>query len=180
MIRIYKVLLSTFLLGMFCLFPGALFGAPKDFQSLLQERRVNLWVEGEALGDLMIGSRGQMEFIYVDKPLIDRARKEGWGTVPDWFRKECQHFGSPELKGKNLFVVRYKALLPWDFSPEELRFGEYSVTWKDVLTNRAFFLYGEIPSGARGDFAVGVPKGTSKSLAIAYGEYEVSFAFPGR
>jgi len=180
MIKIYKAFVGTVLLGIFCFFPWSVSAAPKDFKGLLAERRVNLWVEGEALGDLMIGSRGQMEFIYVDKPLIDRARKEGWGSVPDWFRKECQYFGSPELKGKDLFVVRYKALLPWDFSPEELRFGEYSVTWKDVLTNKAFFLYGEVPSGAHGDFAVGISKGGSKNIPIAYGDYETTFTFPGR
>lgn len=175
-----KTFIGAVLLGILCLLPWNASGAPKDFQSLLRERRVNLWVEGEALGDLMIGSRGQMEFIYVDKPLIDRARKEGWGSVPDWFRKECQYFGSPELKGKDLFVVRYKALLPWDFSPEHIRVGEHEVTWKDVLTNKAFFLWGEIPSGAQGNVAVGVPKNSGKVTEVAYGEYAVPFTFPGR
>ena len=180
MIRIYKALLGTVLLGMLSFSPRTLFGAPKNFQSLLQERRVNLWVEGEALGDLMIGSRGQMEFIYVDKPLIDRARKEGWGTVPDWFRKECQHFGSPELKAKDLFVVRYKALLPWDFSPEELRFGGVSRDLEGCShPTRPSFSSARSPREPGGRFAVGIPKRASKSLIIAYGIMTFPLHFRG-
>ncbi|HOO63480.1 MAG TPA: hypothetical protein PK364_06125 [Synergistaceae bacterium] len=175
-----KILFAILFLGCFCFLPWSAQGKPKNFEELLEERQAHLWVEGQALGDLIIGSRGQVEFIYVDKPLIDRARKEGWGSVPDWFRKECQYFGSPELKGRDLFVVRYKSLLPWNFSPEEIRVGDYRISWKDVLTNKAFFPWGELPSEVQGVFAFGVPRISGKITEIAYGEYMVSFTVPGR
>ena len=175
-----NIFFALILLGLFCFLSGVVQAKPKNFQTLLEKRRVSLWVEGQALGDLMIGSRGQMEFIYVDKTLIDRARKEGWIEAPEWFRKECQYFGSPELKKKDLFVVRYKSLLPWSFSPEEIRVGEYRVAWEDVLTNKAFFPWGDLPSEVQGFFAFGVPRVPGGTTEIAYGEYGVPFIIPGR
>ena len=40
-----------------------------DMDKLLNERQIDCWVEGEAFGDLILGARGSIQFIYLSVKL---------------------------------------------------------------------------------------------------------------
>jgi hypothetical protein len=123
----------------------------------VEERSANVWVEGQDLGGMIVGARGQMPFVYVDN-VLSRA-SGGESEAPDWLKWHVQHFLSNAAKGKNLFICRYRALIPWTFEPEQIFVGTYAVQWKYILTRKDFFPHGEIPSDTVGVFAFVVLSG---------------------
>jgi hypothetical protein len=152
-----------------------------DFQSLLDSRSARLWLEGEKLGGMVIGARARLDFIYIDKRMASAI--SGEPQVPDWLAWHAQHFGSPETKGKALFVLRFETRKPWDFRVEDLAVGAYHPGEKDLLTRSEFVPDGPLPGGTTGTLAFVVPRkalGKGKSLSVGYGEDRVAFPVPGR
>ena len=68
---------------------GRAFAAPSDnapdVSELLDARQADVWVEGERLGDLVIGARGAIQMIYVDEQLSRAitadSRLQDWSTI---------------------------------------------------------------------------------------------------
>ena len=160
---------------------GGAWARELSLEELLRPRTAVVWVEGQRLGELMVGARAQLEFLLVDHPLVEAIYAEN-SSAPDWLRLHAQYAASDALKGKTLLIVRYKSLIPWTFHPEELSVGEYRISQKDILTRKEFVPTGDLPSGMRGDFAVAVP-GVSKNIpevTVAYGEWHATLKIPGR
>jgi hypothetical protein len=150
-------------------------------EELVEERSANVWVEGQDLGGMIVGARGQMTFVYVDN-VLSRA-SGGESEAPEWLKWHVQHFLSDAVKGKILFICRYRALIPWTFDPEQIFVGNYAVQWKDILTRKDFFPHGEISSDTAGVFAFVVPSEEivpGKEIRLGYGEYATKLRIPGR
>lgn len=94
----YGNIVVVFLL-VFILLPGGAAEASGDLQTLLDERSAVLWIDGEVLGDLVIGARAQAALIYVDGKLSEAA----WGdqTAPDWLKTQTGYYGSREARKRN-------------------------------------------------------------------------------
>lgn len=177
--RVRGILLTLALLLFILILAGS--AQAGDFQSFLDSRSVRVWLEGENLGGMVIGARARLDFIYIDEAMARAI--PGDPRVPDWLVWHAQHFGSPETKGKALFVLRFETRKPWDFRMEGLAVGNYHPGEKDLLTRSEFAPTGPLPGGTTGTLAFVVPKkalGRGKTVSVGYGEDRAEFPVPGR
>ena len=163
----------VFLMALFLLAASiAAFSA--DLETLVQERTVVIYPEGQVLGNMVIGARGKMEFIYVDKTLAHAIRE---GDMPsDWLSWYSRHWGTEDVKGRILFIIRYEANKPWSFDPGDISIGGRSLERKDILTDKAFIVEGDLPSGTLGILSAAVPSefaSPGKATVISYLEDSV-------
>ena len=146
------------------------FGA--DVQKLLEERTVILYPEGQLLGNMMIGARGRLQFIYVDRALAKAVGDDQ--SSPDWLKWNTRHWGTDAAKGKTLFIIRYEANKPWDFNAADLAIGGKNIEPGDILTRNAYINEGDLPTGTVGIIAVSVPSefaAPGKTTVLAYMAY---------
>ncbi len=175
----YIFLLLLILLGMLFFSPLLSQVEASSFQELLDERSVSIWIEGQPLGDMMIGARAQLVFVYVDRKILDKGRENP--DVPQWFSWNSQYYDKALKKKKGIFIVRFKTFRSWSFNPEMLSVEDYTLQQEDVITRKAFRLEGELPSDAIGSFAIMVPLDTLKKgheLLLSCGEFSRTWKVP--
>lgn len=150
-----------------------------ELQELLDERTTVVWIEGQQLGDMIIGSRAQVAFIFVDGKLMRAA-----GTSPEapqWLTWNVQHFSEANDRGKALFIIRFKTFKPWDFDISLFLIGEYVPKEEDVITRKAFRPRNNIPSDTSGTFALMVPReiiGRGKKLEVGCSGFSAVLKVP--
>ncbi|MDO9508171.1 MAG: hypothetical protein Q7I97_02310 [Thermovirgaceae bacterium] len=155
------------------------FAFAADVQKLVEERTVTLYPEGQLLGDMVIGARGKLQFIYVDRTLAEAVRVDP--SVPEWLSWHAHHWGTDPVKGKTLFIVRYEAYKPWDFNTGDLAVGGRKVEPGDIRTRKAFVIEGEIPSGTVAMLALAIPAEFAppgKAVVFAYMEESAEWVVP--
>ena len=155
-------------------------------QKLLFPRSVICWVEGTDFGDLVIGARGRIDFVCVDRKLgdalsgltADSSGGDNLYSVPEWLRVYAKDY-TKEAK-KTLFVLKIQSFKPWKFDTSELFIGDYRIKDDDVLTgimiDPSFEIKGgvtELPGDYSGQISLLVPSELLKksSLSVGYGEY---------
>lgn len=146
---------------------------------LLDSRQTSVWVEGERLGDMVIGARGALQIIYVDKKLANALTLDF--SISDWAKQMAQYYGSDGTRGKALFIAHVETYKPWTFDPAQLFVGGYRVTEDDVLSPSMTNPFGELGSDQMGYFAFVVPakelkKG--KEIPIGYGDDSALWTVP--
>ena len=117
-----KYLLFPVLLLTLCIvLSPALFKAEaaeqKDLNALLEERQIDCWVEGEVFGDLILGSRGTIQFIYLDAKL-SKAISVEQGLRAAGRRPE------PVLRvarDERTFIANLEANKPWTVEEKKMR-----------------------------------------------------------
>lgn len=169
-----KVRLLIFTLIVSCFFVGR--GEAASFRELLEARTATCWVEGQVLGDMVIGARARLSFVLVDATLAKSL--SGNPEAPDWLVWHGQHYGA---KGKTLFVIRFKALKPWNFEPTSLYVGDHQVEKEDIRTRVHFLPQGDLPSGTEATLAVLVPTKALPSggpIPLGYGEFGIEWTAP--
>ena len=146
-------LMFSILLG---LFSSGAFAVQEDLERLLEERTAVLYVEGQKLGNLIIGARAKLEFIYVDAPLV-RAVKES-DRAPSWLEWHVNKYGSDEAKGKSLFILRVETFKPFTLVPEMITINDLKLSDENVLTRKEFAPLGELPSSFSGALVLAIPR----------------------
>lgn len=152
---------------------------PKDLNSLLDERQTDCWVEGELFGDLVLGSRGTIQFIYLDEKL-SKAISEEQGLAP-WVDDLNQYYGSPETRKKVLFIANLEANKPWTVEEEKISVGGYHLTKKDVISSSWKNPFGTVDAGTSWQFAFVVPQDKVKpgtDIMLGYGEDLIKWKVP--
>lgn len=147
--------------------------------ALLETRQTNVWVEGTLLGDMVIGARGSIQIIYVDKALSDAITDDT--SLHDWARHMAQYFGSDATRGKALFIAHIETYKPWTFDPSQVFVGGYHVTEDDVLSPSMTNPFGELGSDQTGYFAFAVPSKElkkGKEIPIGYGDDSALWKVP--
>ncbi|MPM78693.1 hypothetical protein SDC9_125704 [bioreactor metagenome] len=155
--------------------------AADTLQQKIDERTTVIWIEGEALGDMVIGARAQVAFIYVDESLSKGIVSDP--HAPDWLKWHASHFSNKELRNRALFVMRYKTIKRWDFSPENIKVGTHNVDPKDILTNKDFMAMGDLPPDTIGTLAFSVPSKyviKGRNVELSYEQYTGVFNVPKR
>lgn len=154
-----------------------------EVETLLSGRTTTVWIEGEQLGDMIIGARALMEFIYVDAAL-SRIAVENGPDVPEWLTWHAKHFGTRETRKKALLIVRFEARKRWTFEPMHIRVNGRSLEEADILSKKEFIPTGELPAGSSGSFAICIPAAKLDDgkgrMQVRYGEYEASLTLPGK
>lgn len=152
-----------------------------DLEALVEERTVTLYPEGQLLGDLVIGARGKIEFVYVDKALAHAIRNTD--MAPEWLSWYSRHWGTDKAKGKALFIIRYRANKPWTFNTGDLSVGGRRLERGDILTDKAFIVEGDLPTGTEGILSAVVPlekASPGKATTLAYLEDSVEWTAPAK
>lgn len=150
-----------------------------DVAKLLDARQINCWVEGEMLGDMVLGSRGSIQFIYLDEAMSLAIRADH--TLAPWVDDMNQYYGSAGTNKKALFVVQLESNKPWNVEISQFKVGSYSPKMEDVLSPSWKNPIGSLQSGEKGQFAFVVPitelkKGTE--IMIGYGNDLVKWRVP--
>jgi len=149
-----------------------------DLETLLNDRTCTVWIEGQVLGDMVIGSRAQLAMVYVDSKLAKAAQENH--NAPEWLKWHSQHFGSIK-KGYYLFIFRYKTFKPWNFDPELIHVDGVHISKDDIKTRKAFVLQGDVPSEATGTFAALLPLKTFKAgkrVKAGYDTFQTDWEVP--
>ncbi|MDY9920770.1 MAG: hypothetical protein U2P59_02980 [Synergistota bacterium] len=150
-----------------------------DLNSLLDERQIDCWVEGELLGDLILGSRGTIQFIYLDSKLSKAISTEQ--GLASWVDDLNQYYGSPETRKKALFIVNLEANKPWTVEEEKISVGGYHLTKKDVISSSWKNPFGTVDAGTSWQFAFVVPKDKVKpgaEIMVGYGDDLIKWKVP--
>ncbi len=153
----------------------------KTLDQLLDERTANVWIDGQQLGDLVLGARARLTFVYVDRALSAAARQDP--AAPEWLVWHSRHLGEKYLKGKALFILRFETFTPWELLPENLFVETYSLVSEDLLTRKEYTPSGELPSGFTGTLSFSVPKAFVKpgqELSLGYGKESAKWKVPGK
>ena len=151
----------------------------KDLETLLDERQIDCWVEGEVFGDLILGSRGTIQFIFLDAKL-SRAISAEQGLA-GWVDDLNQHYGSPETRNKVLFIANLEANKPWTVEEEKISVGGYRLTKKDIISSGWKNPFGTVDAGTAWQFAFVVPKEYAKpgkEIMVWYGEDLIKWKVP--
>lgn len=146
---------------------------------LLKSRQADCWIEGEIFGDLILGTRGAVHFVYLDEKLSLALRKED-RTAP-WVDDMNQYYGSPGTKKKALFLVQLEVNKPWDVSIDKFVVGSYHPNKNDVLTPSWTNPFGALDAGTTWQFAFVVPETVLKKgqeVELGYGDYTVKWKVP--
>ncbi|NLD05376.1 MAG: hypothetical protein GX672_05715 [Synergistaceae bacterium] len=150
-----------------------------EFKSLLDERQIDCWVEGEIFGDLILGSRGTIQFIYLDAKL-SKAISAEQGLSP-WVDDLNQYFGSSETKKKVLFIANLEANKPWTVEEKKISVGGYHLTKKDVVSSSWKNPFGTVDAGTSWQFAFVVPQDKVKpgtDIMVGYGDDLIKWKVP--
>ena len=169
------------LLSLFVLAGDAQAAQPKTLDQLLAERSANVWVDGQVLGDLVLGARARLTFIYVDAALASTARADPGS--PEWLTWHSRHLGEKTLKGKSLFILRFETFTPWELVPGNLFVSTHGVSSEDLLTMKEYTPTGELPSGFTGTLSFSVPRAVVKAgteIAVGYEKEEAKWKVPGK
>lgn len=153
--------------------------AQNDFKSLLDERQIDCWVEGEIFGDIILGSRGTIQFIYLDAKLSKAISAEQ--ALAPWVDDLNQYFGSSETRKKVLFIANLEANKPWTVEEEKISVDGYHLTKKDVVSSSWKNPFGTIDAGTNWHFAFAVPQDRVRpgtEIMVGYGEDLVKWKVP--
>lgn len=161
-----------------------------DSNVLVGERTAVCYIEGEVFDDLILGSRGVIQFVYLDSKLskaLSKAHADIAGgktplsPFPQWIEQNHSYFAKEGKQGKVVFMAELESFRPWDFDPSEVFIGNYHLTKNDILSPSMTNPFGELPSGMVGDFVFVVPASEVKpgtEINIGYGEYSVKWKVP--
>lgn len=150
-----------------------------DAAKLFEERDATCWVEGMQMGDMMIGARASLEFIYLDGKLS--AAISSRSDLAQWLDDYNQYYGSPKTKGKAIFLIRLKTNKPMTFDPSKVFVADYHIANGDMISSSIDNPSGDIASEDEWKFVCVVPAGKVKRgsvVKLGYGEYSVDWRVP--
>ncbi len=174
-----KLVFLLALISLICLYSPAF---ASSYDELAKDRLINLWIDGQVLGDMVIGARSQLSLIFMDRKACEAARSNMAG-IPDWISWNLQYESVAAKDKKKLFLIRYKTFKNWEFDVSKLSVGDYILSDSDILTRRDFTQTGSLPPGTDGTLAVAIPSSKLKpgsTVSISYGENSQSWTIPKR
>ena len=176
--RFFKILAGALLLAL--LFLPAEGEAAEDLETLLQQRSAVVWVEGQLLGDMMIGAKARLTFIAVDGKLAEAAWSDPF--APEWLKTNVAFSGDRKLRKKKLFIVLVETIRNFTLELPMITIGTHTLSAEDVLTNRHYIPVGDLPPDLTAPFAAAVPAAAVKGekIFLRVGDYSAEMEFPLR
>lgn len=150
-----------------------------DVDRLLKDRQAICWVEGEILGDMVLGARGTIQFVYLDEAL-SRAISEN-NTLASWVDDLNQYYGSEKTKKMELFLIQVETYKPWDVEISKFFIGNYHPNIDDVISPSVSRPLGSLESGLKQQMAVVVPAAEVRrgsTVKLGYGKDTVEWKVP--
>ncbi|WP_050771323.1 hypothetical protein [Dethiosulfovibrio peptidovorans] len=160
-------------------------GAPcwgLSFDDLEVDRSSVVWVEGQVMGDMVLGAKAKLIFLFMDRRLCDVARVDR-GDLPEWLTWNLQYESAARRGKREFFLLRYEAIKNWEFDPTKIKVGGYKLKMTDVLSRKDMVNVGPLSSGTLATLAFSVPRSFLKpghSLEIVYGDWATDWIVPRR
>jgi hypothetical protein len=133
----------------------------KAWEKRLSDRTATLWIDAQKLGnDIVLNVRGKLNVTRVERGLTHALNADR--DVEEWLVNALNHYSSnrqdtrAKVKGRDVFVLRYRAIKFWNFDPSKLVIGEYSVTPEDILTREEYWKR-ELSPGDTGAVSIAAP-----------------------
>ena len=174
-----KIAAALLILTLSLISPAFAARTTEEVQKLLDARQVTCWVEGTLFGDLILGSRGSITFVYLDEKMSNAIRDDH-GLAP-WADDLNQYYGSPGTEKKAIFLIQLETNKPWDVEISKFKVGSYSLTKNDILSPSWTNPIGPLESGIKAQMAVAVPAVEVKrgsEVAIGYGDDVIKWKVP--
>lgn len=146
------------------------------------DRTPGLWIEGQILGDMILGARAQLVFGYVDSKAYNIIRNKNAG-LPQWMSWNMQYYLEAKAKKSSFFILRYKAIKNWNFEPSSISVGGYRVENSDIFTRPDYRNTGMLAPDTVGTIAFSVPDKYVKpgrTIVLSYGEDSIKWSVPER
>ncbi len=152
----------------------------EDLDTLLQKRSTVVWVEGQALGDMIIGARAQVTFIAVDGKLAETAWNDP--AAPEWLKTNVAFSGDGRTRKKTLFIILVKTIRNFTLELPMISIGTHVLSAEDALTNKHYIPVGDLPPDLTAPFAVAIPSSAVKGgkFQVKVGDYFSEMELPGR
>jgi hypothetical protein len=153
--------------------------AEKPLEELIADRSARLYLEGQVLGDMVLGARARLDFIYIDRTLADAARESE--AVPQWLEWNTSYFGSRKSGGGELFLLVFETFKPWTFEPGMICVNGKPIGTDDIVTRSAYVPHGDLPSDYTGRFAFTVASefvGPGKKIVFSCQDDNVTWVVP--
>lgn len=153
-----------------------------SFEDLEADRSSVVWVEGQIMGDMVLGAKGKLTFLFMDRRLCDVARVDR-GNLPEWLTWNLQYETVARKGKREFFLLRYEAIKNWEFDPTEIKIGGYKLKMSDVVSRKDMINVGPLSSGTVATLAFSMPRSLLKpgrSLEMAYGEWTTDWIVPRR
>ena len=116
----------------------------KAWKERLNARTATLWVDSQKLGDdIVLNARGELNVTWVERGLLRQLNADR--DVDEWLVLALAHYSShrkdtrAKVKGRDVFVLNYRAVKTWNFDPTKLVIGGYSVVSEDILTKKEYW-----------------------------------------
>lgn len=139
----------------------------EELERVLQSQGVRFHVEGQVLGDMVIGSRGTVEVIWVNRRLAEALSRAQF--PPQWLVDQVQKLDSVP-RGHSLFAVAVRANKPFTVDLNRLIIGV--PLRRELLLTREDRMLTELSSGEESFFGVLAPVTVKpgSSIPVGYGE----------
>ncbi|MDR2137468.1 MAG: hypothetical protein LBO68_04185 [Synergistaceae bacterium] len=127
----------------------------------LEARTATLWIDGQALEGIVLNARGELNVTWVGRDLIRPLDQDR--DVEEWLVSALGYYFSnrkdtrAKVKGRDVFVLNYRAVKYWNFDATRLVVDGYAITPDDILTKKEYWQDGELPPGYMGTVAVAAP-----------------------
>jgi len=168
-------------MAVFITLTGSGVAAEVPLEDMVAERSARLYLEGQVLGDMVLGARARLDFIYIDQPLVEAARVSH--EVPEWLQWNTNYFGSGKTGKDALFLLVFETFKPWTFEPEMISVNGNPLEEGDIVTRAAYVPKGDLPSDYTGRFAFTVPGGIvepGNEVVFSCGADSVTWMVPGK
>ncbi|MGC9372939.1 MAG: hypothetical protein ACP5DY_06425 [Thermovirgaceae bacterium] len=168
-------------IAFFITLTGSAAAAEVSLEDMVAERSARLYLEGQVLGDMVLGARARLDFIYIDQPLVEAAR--GSHEVPEWLQWNTNYFGSRKSGKDALFLLVFETFKPWTFEPEMISVNGTPLEQSDIVTRSAYVPQGDLPSEYTGRFAFTVPGEIAEpggEIVFSCGQDSVTWVAPGK
>gem|GEM_PF-3072245 len=155
----------------------------KEWKERLSARTATLWIEGEHLGDgIVLNSRGELNVTWLERGLSRILSSDN--DVDEWVVNGLNYYFSnrkeirAQLKGRDVFVLNYRASKNWSFDPCKLTFNGYAITPDDILTRKEYW-ESELPTGSSGTIEVTAASiKPGQTVELRYEDAETHFEVP--
>ncbi|MCX7828361.1 MAG: hypothetical protein N2315_04025 [Thermanaerothrix sp.] len=146
------------------LLPGVSLGMDEKLAKVIEGQSAKCYVEGQVLGDLVIGARCTVEFVLVDQRLADALRSAQF--PPQWLVEQAHKLDSVP-KGHSLVAVAVRAHKPFDLEVDKLVVGE-RLSEGLLMTPKDRMLF-QLSSGDESFFGVISPARISRGSVVKVG-----------
>ena len=183
----YRVVSFLTLLSALCFVPDGRSPAEafnsKAWGERLIARTTTLWIEGQLLGDgIVLNARGELNVTWLERRLSGILNDDR--DVDEWVVNGLGYYFSSRketraiMKGRDVFVLNYRAIKNWNFDPTKLTINGYAITPDDVLTRRVYW-ESDLASGGVGTVEVAAPSlKPGQKVELRYEDAEAEFEVP--